>query len=106
MGEDGNEVEKEWRDEIDEESLCDENPAENENSKDSESNPTPSSQDGGGGAEVICWHGLLVKDKSGKSKPQCEECSNLKENLSQRKSLDAKKKVGELSKSTESPKHI
>ena len=75
--EDGNEVEKEWRDETDEESLCDENPAENENSKDYESNPTPSSQDGGGGAETICWHGLLVKDKSGKSKPQCEECSNL-----------------------------
>ena len=104
--EDGNEVEKEWRDETDEESLCDENPAENENSKDYESNPTPSSQDGGGGAEEICYHGLLVKDKSGKSKPQCEECSNLKENLSQRKSLDAKKKVDELSKSTESPKYI
>ena len=52
--EDGNEVEKESRDESDEESLCDENPAENEISKDS----------------------------------------------------DPKKKVDELSKSTESPKQI
>jgi hypothetical protein len=124
----GNEVEKESGDESDEESLCDENPAENENSIDSESNPTPSSQDGGGGAEEICFHGLLVKDKSGRSKPQCEECSNLnaeedqrntedqesnsespmniRENLSQRMTLDPKKKVDELSKSTESPKYI
>ena len=73
--EDGNEVEKESRDESDEESFCDENAEKDQiNTEDQESNS--------------------------------ESPLNIRENLSQRMTLDPKKKVNKLSKSTESPKQI
>ena len=81
--EDGNEVEKESRDESDEESLCDENPAENEISKDSD----PKKK-------------VDELSKSTESPKQISE-----ENLSQKKTPEPKKK-SKATKCSEAPKYI
>ena len=81
--EDGNEVEKEWRDETDEESLCDENPAENEISKDSD----PKKK-------------VDELSKSTESPKQISE-----ENLSQKKTPEPKKKA-KATNCSEAPKYL
>ena len=81
--EDGNEVEKESRDESDEESLCDENPAENEISKDSD----PKKK-------------VDELSKSTESPKQISE-----ENLSQKKTPEPKKKA-KATNCSEAPKYL
>ena len=81
--EDGNEVEKESRDESDEESLCDENPAENEISKDSDPKKKV--------------------DELSKSTESPRQIS--KENLSQKKTPEPKKKA-KATNCSEAPKYL
>ena len=81
--EDDNEVEKESRDESDEESLCDENPAENEISKDSD----PKKK-------------VDELSKSTESPKQISE-----ENLSQKKTPEPKKKA-KATNCSEAPKYL